>query len=166
MNQEPRIEDRAAQHYAGIPKTVTMASISEAVDEALPELFGWLAQNALQPSGPPIIRYLVINMAANLQIELGVPVAAPVAASGRIRPGILPAGRYGVVRHVGPYDELAASNAALLAWAGTHGVEFDAEETAEGSVWRSRVEHYLTDPSAEPDPAKWEVDVAYLTREA
>ena len=25
-------------------------------------------------------------------------------------------------------------------------------------------EHYLTDPSREPDPAKWEVDVAYLTR--
>jgi hypothetical protein len=33
-----------------------------------------------------------------------------------------------------------------------------------GSAWRSRAEHYLTDPSREPDPAKWEVDVAYLTR--
>jgi hypothetical protein len=44
MNQEPRIEDRAAQ-YAGIRKTVTTASISEAVDEAFPELFGWYARN-------------------------------------------------------------------------------------------------------------------------
>jgi len=166
MNREPRIQDRAAQHYAGIPKTVTMTSLSEAVDEAFPELFRWLAQNGLQASAPPIIRYFVIDMAADLQIELGVPVAAPVAASGRIRPGVLPAGRYAVVRHVGPYDELAASNAALLAWAGAHGVVFDAQETAEGSVWHSRVEHYLTDPSAEPDPAKWEVDVACLTREA
>jgi hypothetical protein len=26
------------------------------------------------------------------------------------------------------------------------------------------MDHYLTDPSREPDPAKWEVDVAYLTR--
>jgi hypothetical protein len=24
------------------------------------------------------------------------------------------------------------------------------------------VEHYLTNPAAEPDPAKWEVDVAFL----
>jgi hypothetical protein len=29
-------------------------------------------------------------------------------------------------------------------------------------VRRGRAEHYLTNPSAEPDPAKWEVDVAYL----
>jgi len=162
VNREPRIDQRAAQHYAAIPETVTMATISEAVDKAFPELFGWLGENGLQASGPPIIRYLFIDMAADLQIELGVPVSAPVAASGRIRPGILPAGRYAVVTHVGPYDELASSNAALLAWAATHGVEFDTE----GALWRSRVEHYLTDPSAEPDPAKWEVDVAFLTREA
>jgi hypothetical protein len=28
---------------------------------------------------------------------------------------------------------------------------------------RSRAEHYLTNPAEEPDPANWEVDVAYLT---
>ena len=36
------------------------------------------------------------------------------------------------------------------------------ERTAEGSAWRSRAEHYLTDPSQEPDPAKLETDVAIL----
>src|SRR5215472_16933119 len=40
--------------------------------------------------GPPLIRYLVIDMAGELQIELGVPVAAPVTASGRVQPGVLP----------------------------------------------------------------------------
>ena len=30
------------------------------------------------------------------------------------------------------------------------------------AAWRGRAEHYITDPSAEPDPGKWEVDVAYL----
>jgi hypothetical protein len=35
-----------------------------------------------------------------------------------------------------------------------------------GSAWRGRAEHYLTDPSQEPDPAKFETDVAFLTREA
>ena len=29
---------------------------------------------------------------------------------------------------------------------------------------RGRVERYLTNPAEEPDPAKWEVDVAYLTK--
>ena len=53
--------------------------------------------------------------------------------------------------------------AALQRWAHEHGVEFDTWDTARGPAWRSRAEHYLTDPSKEPDPAKWEVDVAYLT---
>jgi effector-binding domain-containing protein len=104
-------------------------------------------------------------MAGELQIELGVPVGAKVTAGGRSRPGVLPGGRYVVLRHVGPYDGLAASNAALQRWAQQHGVGLDSWDTAEGTAWRGRLEHYLTDPSAEPDPAKWETDVAYLASE-
>jgi len=43
------------------------------------------------------------------------------------------------------------------------GRPLDSWETGHGTAWRGRVEHYLTDPSAEPDPAKWEVDIVYLT---
>jgi effector-binding domain-containing protein len=163
MSPQPQIEVRAAQHYAAIPATVPMDGIGAAVDEAYPELFGWLASQGIPPAGPPFIRYLVIDMARELRLELGVPVAAPIAASGRIQPGTLPAGRYVVLRHTGPYDGLVASNAALQQWAASHGVEFDASEAGEVSTWRGRAEHYLTDPSKEPDPARWEVDVAYLT---
>jgi effector-binding domain-containing protein len=166
MNHEPQIQVRAAQHYAGIRMIVTMDSISDAVDEAFPELFGWLAGNGIAASGPPFIRYLVIDMTAELEIELAVPTGAPVAGSGRVRPGVLPEGSYAMIRHTGPYDGLIVSNAALQKWAREHGVKFDTQDTARGSAWRSRVEHYLTDPSKEPDPAKWEVDVAYLTSQA
>jgi effector-binding domain-containing protein len=85
----------------------------------------------------------------------------------RIRPGVLPGGRYVVLRHIGPYDGrdgLIPANAALQQWAQDHGLEFDMKDTPEGSAWASRFEQYLTDPSAEPDPASWETDVAYLTR--
>jgi len=51
-------------------------------------------------------------------------------------------------------------------WARDHGVAFDSRDTAKGSTWRGRVEHYLTNPAKEPDPAKWEVDVAYLVSKA
>jgi hypothetical protein len=146
MSHEPQIQERAAQHYAAIPMTVPMDGLSSAVDSAFPELFGWLASQGITPAGPPLIRYLVIDMAGELQIELAVPVAAPVIASGRIQPGTLPEG----------------SNAVLLRWAQEHGIEFDTWDTAQGSAWRSRAEHYLTDPSQEPDPAKWETDVAFL----
>ena len=166
MSHEPQIQARAAQHYAAIPATVAMDGISAAVDDAFPELFGWLAGQGIAPAGPPLIRYKVIDMAGQLEIELGVPVAAPVAGSGRIQPGVLPEGRYAVLRHTGPYDGLVASNAALQQWGQEQGLEFDTRDTPAGSAWRGRAEHYLTDPSQEPDPAKFETDVAFLIREA
>ena len=164
MSQEPKIEERAAQHYAGIQATVPMDGISAAVDEAFPALFGWLAGTGTAPAGAPFIRFLVIDMEALLQLEFGVPVAEPVAGTERIRPGILPGGRYVVLRHTGNYDGLIEANAALQQWAQDHGLEFDMKDTPEGSAWASRFEQYITDPSAEPDPARWETDVAYLTR--
>jgi len=67
-----------------------MGDISAAVDQAFPELFGWLASTGTAPAGPPFIRFLVIDMEALLQLDLGVPVAGPVTGAGRIRPGVLP----------------------------------------------------------------------------
>ncbi len=163
MSYEPHIEVRTAQPYAGIRMSVTMDSLSDAVDQGFPELFGWLAAHGITVAGPPFIRYLVIDMQAELEIELGVPGDVSAVDGGRIVPRILPGGRYAVLRHKGPYDGLVASSAALLQWAHEHGVALDSWETAQGTAWRSRAEHYLTDPSAEPDPAKWEVDIAYLT---
>jgi len=163
MSHEPQIQARAAQPYVAIRRTVTMDGISGAVDEAFPELFGWLAGNGIAVGGAPFIRYLVIDMAGELRIELAAPVGAPVTGTDRIRPGTLPAGSYAVLRHAGPYDGLVASNATLQRWAQDHGVEFDARDTASGTAWRGRAEHYLTNPADEPDPARWQVDVAYLT---
>ena len=166
MSHDPQIQALAEQHYAGIPATVTMEGLSAAIDSAIPELFGWLAERGITPSGPPLIRYLVIDMTGELKIELGVPTGAPVTASGRIQPGVLPEGRYAVLRHTGPYDGLTASNAALEEWAHEHEVEFDSWFTPDGTAWRGRAEHYLTDPAQEPDPAKFETDVAFLIRDA
>jgi effector-binding domain-containing protein len=166
MDPEVQIQRRGAQSYAALPMQVTMDTLAGAVDQAFPELFAWLAGHAIAPAGAPIIRYLVIDMAAGLQIEMGVPVATAIDGDGRIRPGVLPAGRYAVLRHTGPYDGLVASNAALQRWAGEHGIAFDSWDTPEGTAWRARAEHYLTNPAAEPDPSKWEVDVAYLITES
>ncbi len=165
ISREPQIEPRVALPYAGLRMRVTMESLSGAVDEAFTQLFGWLAEHGTAVAGPPFIRYHVIDMEGELQVEMGIPAGVQAGDGDRIRPGTLPAGRYAVLRHVGPYDGLVASNAALQQWARDQGVALDSRDTADGTAWRSRVEHYLTNPAAEPDPAKWEVDVAYLTAE-
>ena len=168
MSQEPQIQQRAAQSYAGIRVRVPMEGVAAAVDEAFPKLFGWLAEHAIAPAGPPFIRYHVIDMMNELDIELAVPAEltddATTGQGSRVRAGALPGGRYVVLRHVGPYDGLVASNAALQEWAQQRGVTFDSWDTDPGSAWRGRAEHYLTNPAEEPDPSTWEVDVAYLAK--
>jgi effector-binding domain-containing protein len=164
MAEQPQIQHRDQQPYAAIRERVPMDGIGPAVDQDLPEIFGWLAARDLAPAGPPLIRFLVIDMERELELEIAVPVIEPVPADGRIRPGAMPAGEYVVLRHVGHYDGLIASNAELQNWAEQQGVTFDSWDTPAGQAWAGRAEHYLTDPAAEPDPAEWQVDVAYLTR--
>jgi hypothetical protein len=57
-----------------------MDTIPEAVDQAFRELSGWLDAQGVGAAGPPSMRFLVIGMAAELKIELAVPVDGPVAA--------------------------------------------------------------------------------------
>src|ERR1700733_3686674 len=102
MDPEVEIQRREAQPYAALPMQVTMESLAGAVDQAFPELFGWLARHAIAPAGAPFIRYLVIDMAAGLQIEMGIPVATAIddrgsdgdsGDGGRITPRGLPRSR-------------------------------------------------------------------------
>jgi effector-binding domain-containing protein len=163
VTDTPQIEQRDAQPYAGIRASVTMDGLAGVIDQTFPELFGWLAERGIEVAAAPFVRYLVIDMQGELEVELGVPADVQAADGGRIRAGFLPAGRYVVLRHVGPYDGLVASNAALLDWAREHEVALDSWETGSGTAWRSRVEHYLTNPAAEPDPSKWQTEIACLT---
>ena len=151
MSAEPQIAQRAAQAYAGLPLTVTMDSFPAAIDAGFPELFGTLGQQGIAPAGPPLIRYHVIDMEGEMEVELGVPVAGEFTGAGRVRPGVVPGGRYVTLLHTGPYDGLMAANAALQDWAAQQGITLAS--SPDHRSWPGRVEYYLTDPSAEPDPA-------------
>jgi effector-binding domain-containing protein len=157
--QQPQIRHRPAQSYAAIRETVTMQGLPSAIDRGFPELFGWLASQSVGLSGPPFIRYLRVDMDAELTIELAAPVDIEPPAAGRIRPGMLPAGRYVTLLHVGPYDGLVNANAALRRWAQERGILWQIDDA---SIWGGRIERYLTDPSQEPDPSAWKTEVAYL----
>jgi effector-binding domain-containing protein len=162
---EPRIVTRDEQPYVGVPLTVTMSSLPQAIDSTFPRIFAWLEERGIALAGPPFIRYFVIDMAADLEIELGVPVPAGIEGDEQIRAAVLPGGQYVSLLHTGSYDQLIAANETLQDWAGQRGVSFDSWDTGHGSGWRSRFECFITDPSAEPDPSKWETEIAYLIHE-
>src|SRR5262245_397589 len=152
---EPTIVERAAQPYVGIVNRVTMATIPEAADR-LREVFGFLGERGIEPVDAPFLKFNVIDMERELEIEAGIPIATPVEGEGDVAPGTLPAGRYASVTHVGHPDELLQVTGDLLAWAERQGLRFAHHGTAEGDAWECRLEVYSTDPMVEPDMNKWE----------
>ncbi|MET0800665.1 MAG: GyrI-like domain-containing protein [Actinomycetota bacterium] len=162
MLSEPKIAQKSEQPYIGIRGSVRMGGIGDFIDGSFPELFALLEARGVEPAGPPFLRYNLIDMDRELEIETGVPVDAAILGEGRVFSGILPAGRYGSLVYTGDYEGLIDANEALQQWARDRDVEWAMSETAEGDRFESRLEIYLTDPATEPDPARWKTEVAYL----
>lgn len=165
----PEVVTLAGRPYVAIGATVTMASFGDVVPALIGEVAAWSADNA-RPAGPPFVRYLVIDMARELVVEAGVPVAQPVVeqvgGTGRVAAGLLPAGRYLRATHTGPFDRLVEATGQFLDWAAARGLEFDAWTTDAGHAWAARLEHYPTDPVAEPDPSRWETVLEFRLADA
>ena len=160
MSSAPEIETRAEQPYVAVRAKVTMGEIA-AFARRFGEVFGWLDSHGLAPAGPPFFKYNVIDMARELEMEAGVPIATAIGGNDQMVAGVLPAGRYATLTHVGHPSELMAATKALLDWAAEQGLTWDVTPGAEGDLWACRLENYLTDPSQEPDMSKWVTQLAF-----
>ena len=161
MSSAPEIVTRAEQPYVAIRTQVTMQDLGTVVPPLNQEVFAWLGARGTAPAGAPFWKYNVIDMAAKLEIEAGAPVAAAVAGDDRVVSGVLPAGRYATLTHVGHPSELYAATEALLDWAAEQGLTWDMSPGVNGEQWACRLETYLTDPSQEPDMSKWVTQLAF-----
>lgn len=73
--------------------------------------------------------------------------------------GMLPGGRYGVILNTGPFDDLMGAHMALMAWGKANGITWQTADN--GKVWGVNIEFSITDPAEEPDPQKWETEIAF-----
>jgi effector-binding domain-containing protein len=156
----PVIVERAAQPYVAYREAVTMQSVA-APARRFAEIYAWLGDQGIAPAGAPFYKYDLIDMAHELVIEAGVPVATVPDVPGEMVAGTLPAGRYATVTHVGHPDELMEVTRRLLEWGAQQGLTWDHTETANGDAWACRLEIYHSNPQDEPDMAKWVTDLAF-----
>ena len=154
---EPRIDERIERPYMGIRTQVPMKGMFKVIDNLMKEVSVWVKQKGILPSGPPFLRYHVIDMAGDMDIEVGIPVATTLTGEGNVSAGVLPSGRYASLIYTGSG---IAGNKALIEWANANHFAWDRWDDDKGDAFRCRYESYLTDPKIEPRKTKWEVEVA------
>jgi effector-binding domain-containing protein len=78
-----------------------------------------------------------------------VKVAAPVKATGRVKPSELPAAKVARTVYSGPYEGLPAAWGEFSEWMKASGHETAAD------LW----EVYSVGPQSTPDPASWRTEL-------
>lgn len=152
-------QERQEQPYAAIPIRATLSEWGS-VNALVLEVHGWLAERAIPPAGPLFYRYRLIGdrTERRFDLEVGFPVAEPVEGDGRVVAGSRPAGSYAVRVHHGHPDSIAGTHLALVEWTRERG----RPPVRDGEAWVGMFEYYRTDPEVEPDPRRWETELAYL----
>jgi effector-binding domain-containing protein len=147
MIDTPQITQSTAQQTAVIHLTVPRSEIQNVMGPGIGEVMAAVAAQGLVPAGPWFTHHLRMDP-DTFDFEVGVPVNSPVVAVGRVKPSQLPAARVARTVYHGPYEGLGAAWGEFEAWIRANGHKSAAD------LW----EVYVTDPSADPDPATWRTE--------
>lgn len=144
----PQILDVAAQPAAVIHLNIARSEMPQMFGPAAGELFTTLAAQGVEPVGAIFAHHFKMPP-GRFDFELGIKVAAPVTAAGRVKPGELPAARVARTVYTGPYEGLPDAWNAFMGW-----IEAAGHTPAE-DLW----ELYSVGPQSTPDPAGWRTEL-------
>ena len=100
---------------------VRLSAIGDALGAAFGEVYGHLGAMQLEGDGPPFVIYHEVPVADDpFDIEVCAPVARAVVPPAGWQAQQLPAGTFATLLHVGPYDTVAGTYDAVVAWIGDH----------------------------------------------
>lgn len=159
----PTVVKRRATNYVGIAEAVRIP-FQKAIDRNVPKLVSWLADKGIDNPGPLLFRYNTIIM-PELEMEFGFVPGKKMRGEGEIVAGVLPAGSYATLTHIGHYRHLMDATGVLIDWARGKGLRFDASKGRAGERFASRFELYPNGPMDEPDPDRWETQLFIKIRE-
>jgi len=147
MLEEMHVTQTRPQPIALIRLTIPRAEIRNMMGPARQELAAVLAQQGLTPAGPGFCHHFRMSPQV-FDFEVCVPVPAPVTASGRVQPGLLPAMTVASAIYRGPYEGLGSAWPEFDAWIHSQGRQTGPE------LW----EHYLSGPERSANPADWQTE--------
>ena len=144
MVENPRVVQTDAQPAAVIRFTIPRDEIRNVMGPGIAELMAAVTAQGVGPTGPVFSHHFKMDP-GTFDFELGVPVRAPVAASGRVRPGQLPKATVARAIYRGPYEGLGPAWGEFEAWIAANGY------TSCPDLW----ECYIAGPEASPNPADY-----------
>ena len=148
MLDKPQIVQTAAQPTAIIRFTIPRSEIQNVMGPGYQELMATVAAQGITPTGSWFTHHLKMNP-ETFDFELGVPIAASIAAVGRVIASQLPAATVARTVYHGGYEGLGD------AW-GEFGAWIDAEgRMSAPDLW----ECYVAGPESSPDPADWRTEL-------
>ena len=148
MLAAPEIIMTNVQEAAVIRLTIPRSEMMKVFGPAVGELMAALAAQGVEPVGAVFAHHLRMPP-DTFDFELGVKVAAPVKAAGRMKPGQLPAVKVARTVYSGPYEGLPSAWGDFVKWMKANG-----HEQAE-NLW----EVYSVGPQSSPDPANWRTEL-------
>lgn len=148
MIDPPQITQSIAQQTAFIHLTVPRSEIRNVMGPGLGELMAAIAAQGIAPAGPWFTHHLKMDPAI-FDFEICVPVAALVAATGRVRAGQLPASTVARTVFHGDYGGLPAAWGEFNAWIVANGHKPGPD------LW----ECYVAGPESNPDPLTWRTEL-------
>lgn len=148
MLDTPQIAQTTDQLTAVIRVTIPREEIRNVMGPGIAELMAAVAAQGIALAGPWFTHHLRMDP-GTFDFEIGVPVTTPVAASGCVKAGHLPATKVARTVYHGPYEGLGG------AWG-----EFDAWITANRyTPGPDLLECYIVGPEANPEPANWRTEL-------
>lgn len=166
MTLDISVQERQLAHYVGVPISARISEFGApgGPNEAIPRIYQWLGEHQFAPLGGPLYVYRHIGGPDDpVDLTVAVPVAEPVKPTDGLVLGSLPAGTYVIGRHVGAPDEISAAFGEVKEWAASHRYRLDVLRDENGELWTGHAEHFLTDPSEEPDTSKWVTELLFKT---
>ena len=148
MIEDPQIVNTEPQMTAILHLTIPRNEIGRAMGAGVAELRAAVAAQGAAITGPWFTHHLVRPI-DTFDFEICVPVAAPIAPAGRVRPSEWPAMKVARTLYHGSYEGLPAAWGEFESWIAAHGLN---EAT---DLW----ERYLVNPETSPDPTTWRTEL-------
>jgi hypothetical protein len=155
--EPPHVVDKPRAATIGVRVVTPFLGMLAVRDGLMQEIRSWSDDHRVD-LGPLFMRLHVVDMAGDMDMEVGAFADVPPLPDGRIRRGELPAGRYATLTYV---DHAIRANRHLFEWAAAAGLTLDRRATPAGDAFACRYEAILSDERQEKRKTRWRVQLNF-----